>query len=379
MRHKAEVAVVGAGPAGARAAELLSTLGADVVLLDPKVPWEKPCGGGLTPPLFREIPELEELKSVARRVTSVRVETGEHVSFAVALSHPIWILSRATLGAWQLARALEAGVDHLSVRVNAIRRAYGAWRLQTDAGDLTARFLVGADGAASLVRRVAAPKFKVELAPTRVAYPLDAGPTPDTAVLRFYKDIAGYLWDFPRPSHRSWGIMTPRGTWRRPRMDAEIDEYGSSADPGACHDLDRGGAVIGTAQLGHGDYRQITGKDFALLGDAAGLADPFTGEGIQNAMRSATLLAESWRQGGVEVFPALARRAFEREFQIARLLRRSLFDDGLGIGLAERAARSPTWYAVVASVLNGMNEHDGRVRHLLGHWLKAYRSGAQAA
>ena len=43
-----DVLIAGAGPAGSRAAELLARRGATVVLLDPRAPWEKPCGGGLT-------------------------------------------------------------------------------------------------------------------------------------------------------------------------------------------------------------------------------------------------------------------------------------------------------------------------------------------
>ncbi|HZD05559.1 MAG TPA: FAD-dependent monooxygenase, partial [Longimicrobiales bacterium] len=68
------IAVVGAGPAGARAAELLATAGADVLLLDPRAPWEKPCGGGLTLSTFRDVPELEDLAPLMRAVGRIRVE-----------------------------------------------------------------------------------------------------------------------------------------------------------------------------------------------------------------------------------------------------------------------------------------------------------------
>ena len=57
MITQAEVGIVGAGPAGARAAELLAGFGVDVVLFDPRAPWEKPCGGGLTASAFDAVPE----------------------------------------------------------------------------------------------------------------------------------------------------------------------------------------------------------------------------------------------------------------------------------------------------------------------------------
>src|SRR5512134_1722280 len=98
MRHSAEIGIIGAGPAGARAAELLAAQGADVLMLDPKAPWEKPCGGGLTPTLFDEMPELAEVRSLARPVAVVRVELGGEIGFEVEIERPICIVSREALG-----------------------------------------------------------------------------------------------------------------------------------------------------------------------------------------------------------------------------------------------------------------------------------------
>lgn len=370
MSLAADVGVVGAGPAGARVAELLASAGADVVLLDPRAPWEKPCGGGLTPPAFDAMPELEELAPVVQVTRLVRVETTPGKGLIVPLDRPIRMVSRRALARWQLARAREAGARHLRHKVHEIRRGDDAWHLATSHGDVTARFLVGADGAASLVRRTAAPGFRVELAPTRVAYPPGAGPTPDTVFLRFYTDVAGYLWDFPRPDHRSVGIMVPTGTWRRPRLDEEIDGYRHRDAPLQEEDTSRAGAVIGTAQYGHGDYRCIAGQGFALLGDAAGLADPLTGEGIHNALRSAGLLAEAWKGGDPGGYADLARRAFEGEFRVARLLRRHLFETGRGVRIIERGLSGRLSYAFVAACVNALNEGQGGVAGLVTRWVR---------
>ncbi|MGE0158690.1 MAG: NAD(P)/FAD-dependent oxidoreductase [Gemmatimonadales bacterium] len=373
MRATAQVGIIGAGPAGARAAELLARRGVSVVLLDPKAPWEKPCGGGLTPPLFEEIPELEELAPEARAVERVRIEVAPDEGFSVELERPIRIISRKTLAAWQLERALAAGAVHLPAKVRSITHFEGGWSLDTDHGDFRVPFMVGADGAASLVRRVAVPRFSVELAPTRVAYPPECRAIGDVMVLKFYEGLAGYLWDFPRPDHRSVGSGVPNGTWARPLLDAEIDGYRDSSHPD-CIDPDRAGAVIGTAQLGHGDFSQIAGENFALLGDAAGFADPLTGEGIQNALRSAGLLAAAWDEGHVgRLYPILAQRAFSREFAVARLLRRTMLESGTGLRLIRSARTSNVAYAVVAAALNGLNEHDGHPARLLRRWYGTFR------
>lgn len=375
MKRFFDVGIVGAGPAGARAGELMATLGARVVLLDPKAPWEKPCGGGLTPSAFDEIPELGELKPQARAVSKVRIETGPGEGFSVALDRPMWILSRRTMSRWQLARAVTAGAEHRKVRVRSVHRIHGGWRLDTDESAIVTPLLVGADGAASLVRRVAAPKHRVELAPTRVAYPMEAGPTPDTAILRFYSSLSGYLWDFPRPDHRSVGIGVPNGIWGRPELDGEVDEYSLSAEECDCRDFERAGAVIGTAQLGHGDFSRVAGRDFALLGDAAGFADPLTGEGIQNAIRSADLLVAAWGgSGSFQSFPSLARGAFEREFEVARFVRRSVFESDVGVRLIGKSMTSDLGYGLVAAITNAANEHDGNLLGLLWRWVKAFRT-----
>jgi flavin-dependent dehydrogenase len=373
MSTRHPVVILGAGPAGARTAERLASLGEHVLLLDPKVPWEKPCGGGLTPTLFDEVPELAELVPDARRIDRVRVELSPEEGFSVGLDLPIRIISRRRLGEWLLGRAVRAGAEHLPLRVKAIQRRAGDWALETDAGHMEASFLVGADGAASLVRRVVAPTFEIDLAPTRVAYPRGAGPTPDLMVLRFYEDVAGYLWDFPRLDHRSVGIMVPSGTLRRPALDREVDAYRRSSEGEPEEGVGRAGAVIGTGLLDHGDFYHVVGADYALLGDAAGFADPLTGEGIQNALRSADLFARAWAARDIGSYRELVGRAFRREFAAARLLRRSLLESGLGVALVRRALTSDAAYAAVVAMVNALNSHDAGPWRLATRWARAFR------
>ena len=74
MRRSAEIGILGAVPARALASELLAAQRASVMLFDPKAPWEKPCGGGLTPAAIDEMPELEELLPSTRAIHQVSVE-----------------------------------------------------------------------------------------------------------------------------------------------------------------------------------------------------------------------------------------------------------------------------------------------------------------
>lgn len=386
-RYDAEVGVVGAGPAGARAAELLADAGADVLLLDPRVPWEKPCGGGLPASAFDHVPALEEVRPRARRIDAVDFRTsGDDAGFSVSLDRPMYMVSRRDLGRWQLDRAEAAGARHAPVAVRTIERDDpGGWRLANRDGDEhRVRLLVGADGAASLVRRVVAPELRVELAPTRVAYPAGSGPRPGTVLVRLYDDVQGYFWDFARPDHRSVGVGTEPGHWNRARMDREIDDY-RTPDGGPDEDAEpRAGAVIGTAALGHGRFEAVGGSDYALLGDAAGFADPATGEGIQNALLSADLVAEAYRRDGtLSGYPRLARETFAREFRHARILRTILFGIGLGPRLVRRGERAAWPRALVAAIMNATNEHDiglpGLARRSVRTWLSRARRSADGS
>lgn len=375
----AEVGVVGAGPAGSRAAELLAGQGLDVVVFDPAAPWEKPCGGGLTPPLFREVPELEEIKERAFPVERAWIQagpTGSDALLSVDLHDRIWIVSRRELGAWQLERALAAGAVHLPTKVDAIDRRPGEWALEAGGEPWTVSYLVGADGAASTVRHLVAPDARVALVPARLAYPERSPDSDGALVLRFYHDVAGYLWDFPRPDHRSVGIEVTRGARNRAALDRRIDEYGGWAAEGAETDaFQRAGSVIGTPPPRRRAFRGIAGPGFALLGDAAGLADPFTGEGIRNAFRSADLLARARRMrpdAWSEAYRQLVRETLAGEFAMAGRLRRWLSETGLGVRLIERAMSSDVAYGVTVAILQAVMVQDYRFTSFASHWRRAF-------
>jgi flavin-dependent dehydrogenase len=375
MREPVSVGIVGAGPAGARAAELLVAAGADVLLLDEKAPWEKPCGGGLTSTLFDELPELAEVRTFARRIDRARVELGSEMAVDIRLARPIWVVSREDLGRWQLARAVAAGAVHEPVRVRGVKRLETRrWLLETDGGPVTVGTLIGADGATSLVRRATECRRSIEPMLARVAYPPESGD--DVLVLRFFPDFAGYLWDFPRPDHRSVGIEAVRGSAARAELDAALDAYGGEG-------LGRRvGAVIGSRRLTRLRFSELAGDDHALLGDAAGLADPFTGEGIRNALRSADLLAVAYRSGALDWprrYARLAGRAFRSELARAGMAKTLLSDGGLGFRLLRRSASSYAAYAAVAAIVDSLAEHDYAVTHLLRRWHDRWRHGGISA
>jgi flavin-dependent dehydrogenase len=87
------------------------------------------------------------------------------------------------------------------------------------------------------------------------------------------------------------------------------------------------------------DARRAAGEDWALLGDAAGFADPVTGEGIFYALRSAELFAEAFLRGDVAAYDEAWRGDFGRELRRASQMRRRFYGQFWGGPFTDRMIR----------------------------------------
>ena len=299
--QSAELAIIGAGPAGAHLASRLAASGRDVLLFDPRGAWEKPCGGGVPTRALREFSFILEGEDYPRklinRITLIS-PGGRRVS--VTLDEPFAIYSRQVLNGLVLDRAIAAGARFVRAAVTDFSREGDSWRLVTDDGrSWTARFLAGADGAASFMRRRLVgifPKGDLALA---FGYNVDLRSDlqlADEVVVRFPKNFTGYLWAFPRPGVINFGVASKLGEKTsdelRDLLTDFVREYhgGKLPDP---EQMSFFGAKIPTLEVGSWKDLRTTGEGWALLGDAAGFADPITGEGIYYAFKSADVLADA--------------------------------------------------------------------------------------
>src|SRR3954449_6128974 len=99
------VAVLGGGPAGAFAAERLASAGLDTIVLDEKLAWEKPCGGGLTYKAYSQYPFLIDNDTPKKFVTQTHIATAKVGSASLSLRKPLLIYSRYELNKMLLDRA----------------------------------------------------------------------------------------------------------------------------------------------------------------------------------------------------------------------------------------------------------------------------------
>jgi geranylgeranyl reductase family protein len=294
-----QIAVVGAGPAGTWASLLLAKRGHSVTLIDPQAPWEKPCGGGVTTKALSSF-GIFESDLPRNNIDRITIYFGDKNSVSVIPQKPIAVLSRRDLGKYLLDAAENAGVSIVKSRVTQIEptgRGQGrGWRLSTRDRVLQSDFLIGADGATSLVRRSVATALQPEDLAVTLGYFIP-GSVPAHMKVYFVPAFEGYIWSFPRPNHISYGLITRS----EPGWTARAKTLLSNFVMAELADL--GSDVIEQAEfysapvpcLGPAAWKnnQIAGERWALLGDAAGLVDPITGEGIYYAFKSAQILADT--------------------------------------------------------------------------------------
>lgn len=319
------VAVLGGGPAGAFAAERLSEAGLKTVLFDEKLAWEKPCGGGLTYKAYSEYPFLLDNtrpKKIVRQTVIGAPKSGEAL---MDLSHPVVIYSRLELNRMLLERAERAGAAIEKTRVLGIERRDRGWRLKTRHGVAEADYCIVATGARNPLREVGT---EWSAADTMSALGYYVPASRERIDIQFLPRLEGYIWVFPRCGHLSVGICGKGEPAQklRARLEAYMDERG----------IDRKNAtfyshMLPSLETGRWQNNRVSGNGWLAVGDAAGMVDPITGEGIYYAIRSGDLASSvvlNDAHGVLEkasVYRTLLAREFTHDLEFAAMLAKRVF------------------------------------------------------
>lgn len=349
---------MGAGPAGARAAELLAAGGREVLLFDPKAPWEKPCGGGIPAHGFLHFPELRELESRGRWARRARLIGPDGGELVVETGAAILLIDRRILAAYQLGRAEAAGARRVRCRVVGVSRAAHGWHLEGDDGRVyDVAYLIGADGATSRVRRLLSPEFQPNLTPTRGRFvPVGDGVAPEIVVW-FPPDFPGYVWEFPRGRMCSVGVCHLEHGAGKSRLEGVLGEHvamrgGSTEHPVYGHPI---------PLPNREDYdrpERFGGEDWALCGDAAALVDPISGEGIHHALRSGQLAARAILEtGSLAVYPEWLAKEVLPELRQADHYAPRFYERGFVEALLRVCGSGRRIRGVLADVMTGLQSY----------------------
>lgn len=361
------VAIVGAGPAGSHLAYKLSSQGIEVLLFDARPAWEKPCGGGVTSKALREFEFLRDGQSPKQMVSSLRLISAAGRELTVAPSQEFAIYSRRELAELMRQRAIAAGAQLRVARVEKTEFSQGHWRLETSAGEFTADFLVGADGASSVIRRRVGVKFEAKDFAYALGWNVKSAQPPTRVDVKYLDDASGYLWLFPRHDHISYGIASGYQEVTPARLKEKLLAYLETEDPVAAREIRNAkgnqtantnfyAAILPALDVATWDGLQAcnAAQGWALIGDAAGFVDPLTGEGIYYAIKSADLLADALATRAAD-FDPMWRAEFGSELRRAsELSDRFYYGKFAGARLTERMLQFAKRHRGVREVLRDL-------------------------
>ena len=321
-----DIAIIGAGPAGATCTLALRGAGLRVALLDKVVfPRDKVCGDAIPARAVRVLREVSPTSAQAlaawpmkTTIRACKVVAPDGRPFTYSFETSGYCARRMDFDAFLLGEALvDPGMDFLpDTTVEAIVRDGDRWQIKTAKQMLSARFIIGCDGANGVTARQLA-GFEMDpqhhCAAVRAYFADVADLKPDTMEIHLLQDrLPGYFWIFPVSATEcnvGFGMLSNDIALRKIALRPALTEI--IAQTHGLRERFARARMLGKVQgfglpLGS-RWVQMSGDAFVLCGDAASLIDPATGEGIGNAMWSAQIAAK-W------VIEAFKRQDFSANF-----------------------------------------------------------------
>ncbi|WP_299350929.1 geranylgeranyl reductase family protein [uncultured Shimia sp.] len=366
-----DIIVIGAGPAGSAAACWAARHGASVALVDKaSFPRDKLCGGLFTERSHRYYREIfDQELDFSRIVSRKNIEFWQDGTRLARVTDvpPLHLTMRLNLDNQLFSQTIAAGAQDFSgqaiseVASNAVHFRNGTV--------IEGRILIGADGVNSIVARHL---FGTPFDKDTIGFGLEIEAksedrSPDLHPLRIDFGAAdwGYGWAFPKVGSTTIGIggLHAENTDMKAKFAAYLDRLGLTSDANR----------IKGHYLPFGDFRTTPGRGNILLaGDAAGLVDPITGEGIAFAMKSGQLAAKAALEALARDTPDDALplykeqlKTIHRNLRIARTLRRIVFAPRWQSTLSRSFRRSGTVRLQYMRLLAGEIEYPELARRVL--------------
>ena len=341
-----------------------------------RFPRDKPCGGGITGRALRQAP-CDIGPVVERVVHTFELRLDYRRSFRRTSKEPLILMTqRRRLDAYLAEQAVAAGASFRDgTRVGEIEIGGDGVKAILGGESIRADLLVGADGANGVVARAAGLEAGIVRGVAlegNVSWELlDRDRYASTAMVELGSPAGGYGWLFPKGDHANLGV----GGWAEegPHLRGHLARLARAyaVDPGAITEVR--GHRLPMRRVG----ASTPGSDRILLvGDAAGLVDPLSGDGMYEAFVSARLAAEAILAGEPERYAESLAQTLDRHAGASWAAKRALDRHP---AVCFWAARSPGVFGVVAGLLRGDVRHPDEAHGLARVPLRLIASVARRA
>ncbi|MFW9832356.1 MAG: NAD(P)/FAD-dependent oxidoreductase [Candidatus Thorarchaeota archaeon] len=396
-----DLTVVGGGPAGATCARLAAKAGLDVVLLEKEHhPREKPCGGALGPRTIQNL-DIDISPLVEQTFNTAVIHTPESILSLTSEQLIGHIVTRSEFDAYLLQKAENAGVEVIQdTEVVGIEQLRSAVRALVVGDSYKSHILVGADGVNGIIARELG--IRTKWAPEQIALCIQAtiqlsvgevesvmmrNKIDNSPAIELFFGIVpwGYAWCFPKRDGFNIGVgcrmdkqEALQKTWHR-FVSRIREEKGI--------ELDESSKISYRLPLG-GKLDRLIGRRGMLVGDAAGLVSPLTGEGISYAIQSGILAAkiasetiETKAPLHVKEYDNQLKKTVGRELAdtrwLAGILHRSYKHTDLLFQIASEDPVMRKYFTNVVARIATFSEYRTKIvkRMLTRHTMKALRLG----
>lgn len=391
MHPEFDIIIVGAGPAGSSCALSLKESGLNVALIDKSnFPRDKICGDALSVDVVNQLPMLsqelaENFFTLQSKLSStgVRIFSPELISIDIPFVHKGhkktgYISPRLDFDYLLFGKVKESTITVVeNCQVEQIQHHGNKIIIHTSTETYRSKMIVGADGAHSVVKRFLCNK-PIERdhhsAGLRQYYEGLTWPNDLNHIeLYFFREILpGYLWIFPMHGNRAnVGIGVLSSTVSKGKLNLRdtlvqlinthplVRDRFKDAKP--LENIKGHGLPLGSTK------RQISGSNFLLVGDAAGLIDPFTGEGIGNAIRSGRVAAmhlkkcfdkNNFSASFNKEYDKEIYRRMGKEFRVSRALQTLCKYPSVFNYVIRKAVKNPYWHQFLMDAMADIDQKE---------------------